>query len=494
MKRNRNAHRKILTITAMAMCAADPDSLRIREANRSFVNLFGYSLREALTLTLHDLTAQDRENVDYTCKIALPTHKVLPPVSLTALRKDGGTVVVECRLEWILLRDGPIIFASLRNLSEHKENRFLKILQETSRDILRRRDRDEVLHSLLRRSMELVAASQGALWKVIPDEHHIIPFLTSGFQPPLAWSRTRTGEGLAGQVWQTGEPLIVKDYSHWAHRLPVPAVHDVFAMAGFPLINSGGSVIGVLELAHKDPDRMFDWQERYYLGQMAQMVALELEHSTLLDAARQEIQERKKAELKIHDAYEALDQAYESTLIGWAQALDMRDGETQGHSRRVADMTLKLAKIVGLPESEWVHIWRGALLHDIGKMGIPDSILLHPGPLGEREWEIMRRHPVYGVEWVERVEHLKLAIPLIRHHHERWDGTGYPDGLKGNEIPRIARIFSIVDVWDALLSKRPYRDAWTREEVAGYLTKNAGRQFDPEIVDIFLQRYQEVIS
>ncbi len=152
MKRNRNAHRKILTITAMAMCAADPDSLRIREANRSFVNLFGYSLREALTLTLHDLTAQDRESVDYTCKIALPTHKVLPPVSLTALRKDGGTVVVECRLEWILLRDGPIIFASLRNLSEHKENRFLKILQETSRDILRRRDRDEVLHSLLRRA------------------------------------------------------------------------------------------------------------------------------------------------------------------------------------------------------------------------------------------------------------------------------------------------------------------------------------------------------
>ena len=340
--------------------------------------------------------------------------------------------------------------------------------------------------------MELVSASQGTLWMVTQDETHIVPFLASDHQPPSVWARTRVGEGLVGTVWQTGEALVVKDYSNWPYRLLVPMVHDVYTVAGFPLTDSRGTVIGVLELAHCDPFRMFDWQDRYYLGQMAQMAALELENSTLMDSARQEIKEREKAELRICEAYEALDQAYESTLIGWVQALDMRDGETQGHSRRVADMTLKLAKIIGMPETEWVHVWRGALLHDIGKMGIPDSILLYPGPLGEREWEVMRRHSLYGVEWVERVEYLKPAIPLIRHHHERWDGGGYPDGLRGTEIPLAARIFSIIDVWDALLSKRPYRAAWTREQTIGYLKENAGRQFDPDLVEVFLQLHERL--
>jgi putative nucleotidyltransferase with HDIG domain/PAS domain S-box-containing protein len=494
MKRSRKAYRKMLAETATAMCSVDPRNLRIVEANRSFLNLFQYSLCEALSLTLYDLTAQDRDSVDYTCKQLLPARKVLSPLSLTALRKGGDSVVVEFLLEWIGLREGPLILVTFRNLSEHKENRFLTSLQETSRDILRHRDRDEALRSLLRRSMELVTAPHGSLWMVASDGMTIVPFLNVGYQAPRVWSQTRPGEGLAGKVWQTGQALVVNDYPRWPYRLPVPVVHEVYTVAGFPLSGSDGTVIGVLELAHCDPIRVFDWHERYYLGQMAQMAALELEKFVLLDTARQEIQERKRAELRIRDAYEALDQAYESTLIGWAQALDMRDGETQGHSRRVADMTLKLAKIVGLPEQEWVHIWRGALLHDIGKMGIPDSILLHPGPLGKREWEIMRRHPVHGVKWVEGIDYLKPAIPLIRHHHERWDGNGYPDGLRETEIPLPARIFSIVDVWDALLSTRPYRAAWTRGQVVGYLTENAGRQFDPEIVDIFLQRYQEVIS
>ena len=493
MKRSGNIYRRILAESATAMCGVDPDSLRIMEANRSFTKLFGYSLREALSLTLYDLTLQDRESVDHTCKKVLPSSKGLPPISLTALRKDGGQVVVECRLEWIRLRDRDIVLVTLRNLSDHKEKSFLNILREICGDILRRRDRDAVLRSLLRHSMELVSASQGTLWMVTQDEQHIFPFLASDHQPPSVWARTRAGEGLVGTVWQTGEAMVVKDYSNWPHRLLVPTVHDVHTVAGFPLTDSRGTVIGVLELAHCDPFRMFDWQDRYYLGQMAQMAALELENSNLMDSARQEIQEREKTELRICEAYEALDQAYESTLIGWVQALDMRDGETQGHSRRVADMTLKLAKIIGMPEAEWVHIWRGALLHDIGKMGIPDSILLYPGPLGEREWEVMRRHSLYGVEWVERVEYLKPAIPLIRHHHERWDGGGYPDGLRGTEIPLVARIFSIIDVWDALLSKRPYRSAWTREQVTGYLQENAGRQFDPDLVEVFLQ-FQEKIS
>lgn len=494
MKGSKNSYRTLLAATATAMCSADPDSLKIQEANRSFLTLFGYPLREVLSLSLYDLTTQDKNSVDYTCKTLLPLHKVLPPLSLTSLRKGGDAVIVELLLEWIVLPEGPLILVTFRNLSAHKENRFLKNLQETSREILQHRDRDEALRSLLRRSMELVAASQGSLWMVAPEGRTIVPFLNAGYQAPPIWSLTQPGDGLVGRVWQTGQALVVKDYPSWPYRLPFPAAHDVYTVAGFPLIDSGGIVIGVLELAHCDPQRIFDWQERYYLGQMAEMAALEWEKFVLLDAARQEIQERKKAEQALQEAYNALNHAYESALLGWTEAMDMRDGATQGHSRRVADMTLKLAKILGMPEQEWVHIWRGALLHDIGKMGIPDAILLNPGPLAAAEWEIMRRHPLYGSEWIGRIGYLKPAIPLIRHHHERWDGNGYPDGLSGAKIPLAARVFAIVDVWDALLSERPYRAPWSQQRVLAYLRENSGRQFDPEVIDVFLQRYHEIIS
>ena len=486
MKKNEVRYRTILAESVTAMCSADPESLRILEINRGFLKLFGYSLREARALNLYDLVPQDRATVDHVCKEELAELKILPPIALAVLRNGGEPVEVEFRMQLIRLVGRQIIFIAIRDLSEHRENKFLKLLQETSIDILRRKDRTELLRTLLLRSMELVAAKQGALWMVTEDECEIVPQMTVGHEAPPTWFQTRRGEGVAGNVWETGKPLVIKNYPMWPHRLPSPEEHTVYAVAGFPLTDSNDRVIGVLELSDTDPHREFDRQECHYLGQMAQMVALEMENTALLDAAHLEIVERGKAEQQIR-------QAYENTLIGWAQALDMRDGETQDHSRRVADMALKLAKIIGLPEQEWVHLWRGALLHDIGKVGIPDSVLLHPGPLSEAEWTVMRKHPLYGVEWVSRIDHLKPAIPLIRHHHEHWDGSGYPDGLKGEEIPLAARIFSIVDLWDALLSRRPYRDAWTMEKTIHFVKENAGRQFDPHLTEIFLNHYQELL-
>jgi len=218
MKGSKNSYRTLLAATATAMCSADPDSLKIQEANRSFLTLFGYPLREVLSLSLYDLTTQDKNSVDYTCKTLLPLHKVLPPLSLTSLRKGGDAVIVELLLEWIVLPEGPLILVTFRNLSAHKENRFLKNLQETSRDILQHRDRDEALRSLLRRSMELVAASQGSLWMVAPEGRTIVPFLNAGYQAPPIWSLTRPGDGLVGRVWQTGQALVVKDYPSWPYR------------------------------------------------------------------------------------------------------------------------------------------------------------------------------------------------------------------------------------------------------------------------------------
>jgi putative nucleotidyltransferase with HDIG domain len=179
--------------------------------------------------------------------------------------------------------------------------------------------------------------------------------------------------------------------------------------------------------------------------------------------------------------------AYELTISGWAKALEYRDNETEGHSRRVVQLSEKVAKTMGCSEEEIQNIRHGAILHDIGKMGIPDSILLKPGPLDPDEWEIMRQHPQYGKDILGGISFLEPAMNIVYNHHERWDGNGYPQGLKNKEIPITARIFAIVDTWDALKSDRPYRKAWTSDKVIDFIRQNAGTMFDPDIVDIFLK-------
>ena len=181
--------------------------------------------------------------------------------------------------------------------------------------------------------------------------------------------------------------------------------------------------------------------------------------------------------------------AYEATIDGWSHAMDLRDKETEGHTQRVTEMTLQLAKATGLGDEQLVHIRRGALLHDIGKLGIPDQILLKPDRLNSEEWVIMRKHPQYAYEMLEKIAYLRPALDIPYCHHEKWDGTGYPRGLKGEEIPLAARLFAVVDVWDALSSNRPYRPAWDRDQVIAYIKAQSGRHFDPQVVKAFLKEF-----
>lgn len=181
-----------------------------------------------------------------------------------------------------------------------------------------------------------------------------------------------------------------------------------------------------------------------------------------------------------------LQKSYDLTLLGWARALEYRDGETAGHSRRVTELSLAVGKALGLGAVEIGNLRQGSYLHDIGKMAIPDQILLKPGALTDEEWTIMKQHPVRSREFLAEIPFLQGAIPIAYSHHERWDGTGYPEGLKGEEIPLLARIFTVVDNWDALTSDRPYRKAWSEDHVIVYLTENAGKMFDPHIVEVFL--------
>lgn len=177
--------------------------------------------------------------------------------------------------------------------------------------------------------------------------------------------------------------------------------------------------------------------------------------------------------------------AYDLTLEGWARALELRDKGTEGHSRRVVHMTLQLAVYMGLPHEDYVHIRRGALLHDIGKMAVPDHILRKPGKLDPDEWDVVKEHPAKAKELLESIEYLQPALDIPYSHHENWDGTGYPLGVKGEDIPLPVRIFAVVDNWDALTSNRPYRDAWSEDKVIKYIKSEAGKKFDPKVVIAF---------
>jgi PAS domain S-box-containing protein/putative nucleotidyltransferase with HDIG domain len=212
---------------------------------------------------------------------------------------------------------------------------------------------------------------------------------------------------------------------------------------------------------------------------------------TEIQTASRDITERKKNEEALKLAHTNLQEAYEKTIEGWVRALDLRDRETEGHTQRVTELTLRVAAKLGFTDEEMVHIKRGALLHDMGKMAIPDEILQKPGPLDEGEWTKMRQHPVYAFEMLSNISYLHPALEIPFFHHERWDGSGYPRGLKGEEIPLAARMFAIVDVWDALSSDRPYRKKLPRKEVIAYLREKSGTLFEPRLVDIFLEMIEK---
>ncbi len=238
-----------------------------------------------------------------------------------------------------------------------------------------------------------------------------------------------------------------------------------------PLI-AKGQVKGVLELfQHHTDTPNAEWLE--FLDALAVQAAIAIDNADLFDNLQ-----RANTDLAL---------AYDATLEGWVHALDLRDDETEGHTRRVTEATVRLARSMGVPDAELVHVRRGALLHDIGKMAIPDRILLKPGPLTAEEWEIMRRHPVYAYDWLAPIAFLRPALDIPYYHHERWDGSGYPRGLRGETIPLVARIFAVIDVWDALRSDRPYRQGWTEERVRDYIQSQAGIQFDPQVVTQFLK-------
>lgn len=203
------------------------------------------------------------------------------------------------------------------------------------------------------------------------------------------------------------------------------------------------------------------------------------------------LQEKESLLAQVTSKNQELLDAYDKTIFGWSRVLEKNNREVKDHSRRVTDMTVRLAKYMGVPEDELIHIRRGALLHDIGKMAISDSILTKNGRLNKEERALINRHPLFGFEMISEIEFLRPSVDILLCHHEKWDGTGYPFGLAGEQIPLFARIFAVVDVWDALCYERPYRKADPPEVIVEYLRSQAGEHFDPEIVEAFLNMLKE---
>jgi HD-GYP domain-containing protein (c-di-GMP phosphodiesterase class II) len=271
------------------------------------------------------------------------------------------------------------------------------------------------------------------------------------------------------------EHIIDLQKSSETKREPLLTREGFVSYVGVPLIVKG-QIKGVFEIFHRSPLTPNDsWMQ--FLQTLASQAAIAIDNSQLFDNLQRSNQE--------------LTQAYDTTLEGWARALELRDRETEGHTRRVTLRTTQLARRMGIGEDELVNVYRGVLLHDIGKMGVPDQILRKTGPLTDSEWIEMRKHPQYAFDLLFPIPYLRPALDIPYCHHEHWDGSGYPRGLKGEQIPLAARIFSAVDIWDALLSDRPYRSAWPREKVMEYLKEISGKILDPKVVDAFLKMIVE---
>jgi PAS domain S-box-containing protein len=291
----------------------------------------------------------------------------------------------------------------------------------------------------------------------------------------------RAGQSLAGRVIALRENIIIPDFEREDSRYPMPegySFKNAFMVqeegfrsyVGVPLLVKG-QVKGIIEIFHRHPfDPDSDWRE--FLEALSRQAAVAIDNASMFEQLQ-----RSHGEI-IH--------AYEMTIEGWSRALDIRDNETHGHSQRVAALTIMIAEILGISGKELVNVRRGALLHDIGKLGVPDSILLKPGKLTDEEMAVMKRHPTIAYDILSPIPFLREALDIPYLHHEKWDGSGYPKGMQGENIPLPSRIFAVIDVWDALRSDRPYRPAWDEERIIEYLKAERGRHFDPEIVDVFL--------
>jgi putative nucleotidyltransferase with HDIG domain len=354
----------------------------------------------------------------------------------------------------------------------------LSTLLKVSSSLATSLDLNIVLQTAIESTCEILEVDTGAIYEFM-DEKLFLGATTPPLPPEMEWLRLQP-ESLADHphiqnAFQTRKPIFIVDAQKENLSPAEAAVRDarhLQTILYIPIMLEE-KAIGVLIVGTNQEVRNFSDAEVDLCRVLSYQVSLSLTNARLFRTVQQSNLE--------------LNQAYDATLLGWSLALDLRDQLTQGHTKRVVHKTIEVCKELGIPDEKLINIRRGALLHDIGKMGIPDSILKKPGPLSDEEWVIMRKHPEYAYDFLKQINYLQPALEIPYCHHEKWDGSGYPRGLRGEEIPLSARVFAVVDVYDALISDRPYRAAWQKEVVYSYILEQTGKHFDPKVVEAFLR-------
>jgi PAS domain S-box-containing protein len=466
---------------------ASPDAVFIVDKDGQFLDVnpvvierYGYSREEIANLTVNDIIMPEIKR-QVSGIFRKPLVKGTLPIVWHGKRRDGSIISEEAILRSFTLQGQPCIFVSIRDITERVQAQQkiklqlqrMSALHTIDKMITSTVDLRPTLNVLLNQVTSLLNVDAAAILLLDENKHSLEFSAGVGFKIRVPQSLyLRLGEGFAGKA-ALERRIIHIDNLFEAGGETAPAilasVGPFAAYYGVPLI-AKGLVKGVLEIYHKttlNPDQ--EWLD--FLETIADQAAIAIDNIQMFDSLQ-----RSNTELKL---------AYDITIEGWSRAMDLRDKETEGHTQRVTEKTIQMAQAAGLSKEQIVHIRRGALLHDIGKLGVPDAILLKPVALNEEEWAIMRKHPEYAYEMLSSIEYLRPALDIPYCHHERWDGTGYPRGLKNKQIPIAARLFAVVDVWDALRSDRPYRAGWPEEKVLEHIRNQSGTHFDPAIVDIF---------
>jgi len=409
--------------------------------------------------------------------------KVIGVINISDLAGTGTFSEEEQQLVGLFAAQAAITIENTRLFTEtQKRLGNLTALQQIDSTITHHLELDETLKIILKQVIDQLSVDAVDVLLYDPTDNTLKFAESQGFRTDaLKYTNLQMGNGFTGQVALTRRVMHVPDLNQRETGFlvsPLLKQEGFVTYCGIPLI-ANDEIKGVLELFHRTPFN--PTQEKWdFIDTLAVQTANALDNSLLF--------------LGLKGALSELTLAYEETLEGWVQALALKDEETEEHSQRVTEMTLHLVKIMGFNEDEVQHIRRGALLHDIGKIGVPESILLKPGPLTPEERKEIEKHPVYAYEWLNPIEYLRPALAIPYSHHEKWDGSGYPQGLKGEQIPLEARIFAVVDNWDALSSDRPYRKAWPQGKVLAYLREQSGKHFDPEVVTTFIKEIRKLLK
>ena len=406
---------------------------------------------------------------------------------LSIEREDGSIVPASGTLRKVVSDGQDYYVIKLLKINQYKfsqdllssPGKWVNTIHRIENEITHGDDINELLDVVIDEAISQLNVDAVTILKFDPRRKELVYSLGRGFfTNALKHTRLKVGEGNAGKAALEKGIIYLRNFTvNTSDLMKSPE----FLAEGFASYHAipmyvEDNLLGVIELFRRsdfDPDQ--EWYD--YLQNLADQTAIALENFEVI--------------LDLKQSREDILHAYDETLEGWVHGLDIRVHESNGHTRRVTDYSLNLAAMAGIPEDQLQSIRRGSLLHDIGNAGVPDRVLLKPDVLTEEEKTLVRQHPNIAREMLYPISYLRPALDIPYCHHEWWDGSGYPRGIRGDAIPIAARIFSIVDVWDSLLSNRPYRPAWTKEQVIKYMHAMTGIQFDPVLMDFFWKMVQD---